>query len=467
MSRNVVLICLDSVRKDYFDKYAPRLAAMADVSFPQCRAASSWSVPSHASMISGLLPHQHGIHTHNRDFSTLDPNRTLFADLPSEYHSAGISANVYAGPAYGFDEFFDTFVDAPKYQYFADGMNATRYLHESGRDGVRLYLGFLRAALGHEHPIKSVANGVAAQVKRTAMGSPVPDPMDDGATLIRRQALRLVEAADSPLFLFVNFMEAHAPFSPTIKLDRTHYSAPSSWTSTSTDYWNVVTAPKRHADYLERLRELYAANIVYLDRTVSGLIEDMLRDADSETTVIVTSDHGENLGYSSEDGLLEHKSSLSESLLHVPLAVVNPPHDYEGDDTAFVSHLALPDLVRGFVDGEFPDGSSERVVAEHVGMSPGPEPPDDYEHWDRLMRCAYEEGRKVVWDSLGTRTAYRLDPTRPCWQAAIDGDVSVPAWAETRFDVDSREYKQRALERASTDDVDAETKRRLADLGYV
>ena len=29
--RNVVLLCLDTVRKDYFDQYAPKLDALADV----------------------------------------------------------------------------------------------------------------------------------------------------------------------------------------------------------------------------------------------------------------------------------------------------------------------------------------------------------------------------------------------------------------------------------------------------
>ena len=468
MKRNVVIVCLDSVRKDYFDEFAPRLASLATASFDQCRAASSWSVPSHASMITGLLPHQHGLHTHNRDFATLPVERTVFADLPPEYHTAGISANVYAGPTYNFDRFFDTFLDAPRYQYFADGLNATTYFNESDTDGWELYAGFLREALHHDRPLRSLANGAAAQVKRTAMGSPIPDPLDDGAKLIRRESRRLVRETDAPLVLFLNFMEAHAPFSPILGMDRSLYSVPHSWNSTWEDFWDVSTRPEEYEDYLEALRELYGANIEYLDRVVSGLLQDVDEASDRETTTILTADHGENLGFPYEDGPLGHKSSLSESLLHVPLEVVNPPSGLESND-GFVSHLSLPDLLRGFVNDEAPDVGADRIVAEHVGLSPGPQPPDDYEHWDRLMRCAYEGDRKVVWDSRGGRTTYRLDPDRPCWQSAAEdaAPTAIPEWARERFDGDAAESKRRARERSRSVELDDRTQRRLADLGYL
>ena len=67
MTRNVVLVCLDTVRKDYFDEYATRLQKLCDVSFEQCRAASSCSVRSHASFMTGELPYRHGIDSYNSD----------------------------------------------------------------------------------------------------------------------------------------------------------------------------------------------------------------------------------------------------------------------------------------------------------------------------------------------------------------------------------------------------------------
>ncbi len=57
---SVVVTCLDSVRKDYFDEHAERVQALSDSSVDQCPAASTWSLPSHASMRTGQLPSTHG-----------------------------------------------------------------------------------------------------------------------------------------------------------------------------------------------------------------------------------------------------------------------------------------------------------------------------------------------------------------------------------------------------------------------
>ena len=465
MHRNVVFVCLDAVRKDYFEKHATRLKALSGASFEQCRAASSWSVPSHASMITGLLPHQHGVHTYNRDFSTIAREQTLFDRLPTEYRTVGISANVYAGPSHNFDKFFDTFINIPRYQYFTEGLNATEFVHNTDSTGLSLYLDYLVATLGHEKPAKSVINGVMAQAKRFSMGRRVPDPMDDGARTASKAAAKSIEATDRPTFVFMNLMEAHEPYSHFRGLDRSLHSAPLSWMHTAKDYWDVVTHPECHTEHVRLLRELYAANVDYLDRVIAKLTTTIQQRTDRETTVIVTADHGENLVFANEDHLLGHKSSLSESLLHVPLEIINPPDGYAATESGYVSHCRLPELIGGVVRGRTPDVSTERVAAELVGLSGGPEPPADQEWWDRMQRCVYDDSRKIVWDSNGHVSAYDLDPNEPCWQAMGDGD-DVPAWTGEFFDRGIREYKKSARENERRQTVDAATKRRLADLGY-
>jgi arylsulfatase A-like enzyme len=467
MHRNVVLVCLDSVRKDYFETHARRLQELASVSFEQCRAASSWSVPSHASMMTGELPHQHGVHTHNRDFLTIDRERTLFDRLPEAYRTVGISANVYAGPSHGFDTFFDEFVNVPRYQYFTDGLNATEFVHNAESSGLTRHGEYLAAALGHEEPLKSLLNGALAQTKRFSMGRRVPDPVDDGARAASRAAANLIAETDRPTFAFMNLMEAHAPHSHFHGLDRSLHSAPLSWRHTTDDYWDVVTDPESHAEHVRMLRELYAASIDYLDRVVAALIATIQRRVERETTVIVTADHGENLLFPAEDGLLGHKSSLSESLLHVPLAVINPPDGARANESGYVSHCRLPELIAGLANDSLPDVSDARVAAELVGLSGGPEPPNEREWWDRMQRCVYDGSRKVVWDSLGGVSAYDLDGDRPCWQVPVEGGGDVPAWADAFFDRGIREYKQSASENERRRAVDTATQRRLADLGYL
>jgi arylsulfatase A-like enzyme len=467
MYRNIVLICLDTVRKDYFEKHAIRLKNISDVSFEQCRAASSWSVPSHASMITGQHPHQHGVHTHNRDFSILDREQTLFGNLPEEYHTVGISANVYAGPAHNFDAFFDTFVDVPRYQYFTEGLNATEYIHKSDSTGLSLYSGYLSEVLDHKKPIKSLINGAMAQAKQFSMGKRVPDPMDDGAKVASREAIKLVDDTDQPVFLFMNLMEAHEPYSHFHGIDQSLHSAPLSWVHTARDYWDIVSCPEDYSKHIRLLRELYAANIDYLDRIVANLITKIQQCTCRETTIIITADHGENLVFPYEDHLLGHKSSLSESVLHVPLEIVNPPDGYASKESEYVSHLQLPELIQGLARGFCADVFSKRIAAELIGLSGGPEPPSDREHWDRMMRCVYDNTRKVIWDSFGHVSAYNLDVSRPCWQTKSDSGDGVPTWAQEFFDSENSKYKQCALENEQHQTVDSATQQRLADLGYM
>lgn len=72
MKPNVILLCLDSVRKDDFDTHMSSTLEMATEEYDQMRAASSWSVPSHASMLTGKIPSESGVHSGNQNFDTID-----------------------------------------------------------------------------------------------------------------------------------------------------------------------------------------------------------------------------------------------------------------------------------------------------------------------------------------------------------------------------------------------------------
>jgi arylsulfatase A-like enzyme len=191
---------------------------------------------------------------------------------------------------------------------------------------------------------------------------------------------------------------------------------------------------------------------------------------DRPTTVVVTADHGENLGYPADDGgMIAHSASASEGLLHVPLDLIDPPEGYPARVDEFVSHLSLRSLVAGLGAGETPSVvDSAPVLAERVGS---PATADDRLSADQLarlrrsIRCAYDDGEKFEWDSLGTARRHRLDPDRPNWQEPVETDVDVSAY-ESLFDVPIREYHRRAERETSERDVDEATLRRLSDLGY-
>ncbi len=467
---NVVLLCLDSVRKDYFDEYAPRLRRRADLDFAQCRAASGWSVPSHASMMTGELPHRHGIHVYDREFDGLSRDDTFLGSLP-DHRALGASANVYASEAFGFDGAFDAFRSVSPDRRFPSGMDVERWGQHCDESGLARYAAFVRAALSDDSPLASLGNGIFAELSARFDDAPIPTPFDDGAKIVAKETQELVEDTREPFFLFANFMDGHGPFHHVLDYDRSLYDVPFSWNSgeygTHAVNTEGVTDENRH--HVENTRELYGAAVDYLDRQVCDLIDWLDANTDRETTVVVTADHGENLGYDADDQLLAHKGVLTEGLLHVPLLVVNAPDEFDAvDESRYVSHCSLGELLVSLANGDVPDVTAEWIAAERIGSNMANNASEDERaEWDRMIRVVYDGETKYEWDSAGETTRYRLDADQPNWQEPTDGDVPVDELEAEFFDEPLSEYKQRARNRSEDADVDDVIEDRLSDLGYV
>ena len=77
-ARNVILISIDTLRPDYLGCYDPARAtspvldalAAEGVRFAHVTSASPWTLPSHASMLTGLYPNHHGVRTHETRLSS-------------------------------------------------------------------------------------------------------------------------------------------------------------------------------------------------------------------------------------------------------------------------------------------------------------------------------------------------------------------------------------------------------------
>lgn len=469
MTRNVALIVLDTVRQDYFVEYAPRLQSMSDVSFTQCRAASSCSVPSHASILTGELPHRHGIHSAAVDYSQLDETTTFFGGL-ADHRTIGVSTNTFAGSSFGFDQLFDEFVDVSWTRRFPEGMDAREFATLSDASGLSFYADFLRTAVAHEHPLATLSNAALAQLDMVFSKLPVPKLLDDGAGAALAAAQDRIERGSEPFFLFVNLMDAHTPHQPVRGYNRTLHDAPNDWSSMAElNQWEINrNGLDGHEEAMEHFRGLYAAAIDYLDREVAAFIERVQAATDHETTFVITSDHGENLGYRADDTMVGHTSSLSEGLLHVPLTLVNPPDGYATTEESYVSHTELGSLVAGLADGRTPDVFRERIAAERITTTNAPDvDAEEKRYWKRMLRCVYEDDRKWVWDSLGGCIEYRIDPERPSWQERnSEADASVPVWASEFFE-ESIDAFQRRDAVITHEEVDDATKSRLKELGYL
>jgi len=517
--RNVVLLCLDSVRKDVFDVYAHRLRSRADWAFEQCRAASSWSIPSHASMMTGQLPHEHGVHAYNRSYAGLERRNTLLGELPM--HTAlGVSTNVFAGEAFEFDAIFDSYRTLSTATRYADGLDPAAF---TGSATERNHHGeFFSAAVTSGHPLKSLANGGLGLLKSASTGRRFTAPLDDGAKATVSACKSLLRTAEEPFFLFSNLMEAHTPLQHVSGYDRSLHVAEPAFTTEQRTVWELMPTGPRASEtdaidsdahtetaYLRSWRSLYGAAVDYLDRVVCGLCEWLQANTSSETTVVVTADHGENLGFACEHGLVRHKSSLSEGLLHVPLLVLNAPGDRTSPSgqpvrvQEYLSHLELPTLLAALgadvplEESPIPTGpppeqrSTEQPTesqapvraqscAELIGMSAGPEPPENEAEWNRAIRCVYDGTRKYCWDTTGRVERYELDGARANWQRQTEShqissgnvEADLPAWALAAFEEPLGSFVEAARTDASTETTDSpagvseSTHHRLEQLGY-
>ena len=461
--RNVVLLVLDTVRKDAFDQYAARLRSATDIEFDWCYAASSWSTPSHASILTGELAHEHGIHAHNLDFSTLDPGRTFLSRLP-EHRTIATSTNLFAGPAFGFDTLFDEFINVSRHGILPDGINIERYHDRTDKSGVAKYTGFLQEAHSRGELLTSLINGAAVKTNDLLKSIPVSRLWDYGADAIIRGGKKRLLSGEEPFFFFANFMEAHSPYEPCRVFDNSICDVPRNWTD-KIDDWDINEQDNINAEsMLEARRSIYFSSIEYLDRKITPFVKDIVENTDKETTVIITADHGEQLAYASENGYWGHVGNLSVPLIHVPMCVVNPPSSYSPDTTQGMSHLDLGDLICAFAHGESHDATRTLFPAERIGLGVSNEP-SNMEYWDRGLRCVVEDDRRTEWDTLGHTVEYRI--TESSREEIVGDGQSVPQRYLDLFSNELSEYKISQKGKNNRTDLDESTRESLEELGYL
>jgi arylsulfatase A-like enzyme len=428
---DLLLIVLDTVRADHLGSYGyerdttPELDAWTRRAFTRytsARSTSSWTLPSHASLFTGLLPGEHGSVYALRRGKPLDPEVPTLAGILREhgYRTAAVMSNsgYLRSYTYGLER---------GYEHYDDRL--------AGMVGDYLALSQLAgASLRHGH----LGYRDARVITDAAL-----DWLDTDA------------AREGPWFLTLNYMDVHEPNLPV---------AP----------WDELFSEEKPLDPLHPERELqvlqYDRELAYLDRHVGRLLDAL--DADGrldDTVVIVTSDHGEALG---DRGFVWHGWVLYESLVRVPL-LVKPVggRDASVVDTdvtsADVFRMAL-ELVG--IEPPDPPGAELPVVAElhvHPAEKNVPRKKRLYPHIRSGTLLAWKEGTvKWIVSQEGEVEAYDL---------AVDPDERDPL-ALTPDEVESALTRARAWWNAHPVEdaggpggriqVDADTLRRLDALGY-
>ncbi len=447
-AKSVLLVVLDTVAArhlasgGYARNTMPELEALAarGVRFPNTYSAAPWTVPSHASMFTGLAPIAHGATQEHVQLAEALP--TLADILRNEgYRTFAAAGNTVVGPFSQLDQGFAEFLPT----WRRDLVAATR---------------------GAAHPNNRVFERFLASVPRRER-----------------------------FFAFVNYIDAHSPYVPRPPHDRSYGALPRRGADSSWQHYYTGKSALGSLDFQE-LADLYDGELEQLARDLAALIAELERTGRlDDTVVIVTSDHGENLG---DHQHLDHVFNLYDSLLHVPLFVLGGGAPRGVTDARFATSvdvfatvlaaagvdaarfrsegqdLLAPAKPRGELTHEyyFPNQALSAIEPADLASAHGRMAP----YLRRLRALRGADGWKLIWSSNGRHELYDLgaDPNERTNLAGSEPQRV----AEMAQRLEARLAEQRGQPFRFADEpapeqsvgfegLDEETRNNLESLGYV
>jgi arylsulfatase A-like enzyme len=309
-ARDVVVVVFDTVRADRLSAYgcarrtSPNLERIAaeGARFDACFATSSWTLPSHASMLTGRLPFEHGA-----EMTGLDDHCAL---LPERMVADGWRTGAFSGNL----SFFH------RRAGFGRGFLCFDDFGWSWRSR------FGGTLVGRE--LLSLAGHRASDRVLRKPARAVTDAF-----------LAWLDESTRPSFAFLNWFDAHDPYLPRPELVRRF------------DHDGVAPPPMpplragedRPFDDAQLARDLrdYDACVAALDDELGRLVAELERRGRLDRTILVVlGDHGESFG---ERGERLHRGSLHQETTRVPLVIRAPGLVAPGtvvDDVTSIASLA-------------------------------------------------------------------------------------------------------------------------------
>ncbi|MDH4198675.1 MAG: sulfatase, partial [Candidatus Aminicenantes bacterium] len=449
---NVVFVVMDTGRKDRYSLYGhsrpttPRIAELAadGAAFENAYTVSPWTLPSHASMFTGLYPSQHradNTEDERRFGRPLTPEALTLAEIlrAEGYQTAALTANhgvmnASFGLAQGFDVYFD---ERP---YVFDLLT----VHLMARADEKL----MRKLGINAFYLSSELNG--------------------------RVFSWLEKNRASSFFLFLNYMEPHGVFYlPPPAGGR--FGAPARPPFVPTEAileGRTTIAPEAY----EALATRYDEELAFCDAGLGRLV-DRLKQLNlyDRSLIIVTSDHGQVFG---EHQFFGHRSVLFEEILEIPLIIKYPRGSAPRSDPAkpienrelfflLLEELGIPSPrppLRAFQDAEGAIYTMAEAFAFPVGVE---------RHLERFSGTRVSITRhvpprpKLILSSLGGDELYILDEDPREQRNRIQDRAQLAvrlrdAWASWQ-----PALRREALAAGADKEMTQDLKERLRSLGYL
>ena len=448
-SPSILLITIDTLRADAVSAYGDVEAttptfdtlAAAGHLYTRAYAPSPWTLPSHASLFTGMTIDGHGVGLQGR--VTLPQAAQTLAERLRDagYETAGFSENALISQTFGFDQGFDHFA------------------------------------------VHTVAEQFASRKKL------VIDVVDEVARWLGKRD------SQRPFFAFINLYDPHEPY----KIRSENPFLPESATTADA---NRIKAGGRTSHLicdrlpsegqLEILQGLYLGEVAAADRKLKDILDVIEAHSVSDLITVVTSDHGEHFG---EHRLLDHEFSVREEVLRVPLLV----HRHDMEAATIGRPVEIRDITRsllrwGGADATGISAEGLERATEDAGQSPeslfalysdtrmrfpSSLDADTAQRVQDFKRQGCKEGDRVFGDMVAvTRYPFRLTwyENYPSEFRDLRGSTALAGHGETQptelLATLEREARQFAIRTGlgthnNQEPVSPESERALKSLGYI
>lgn len=465
---NVILIVMDAARAGHLSCYGydrettPHIDQIAceGVLYENAISAAVWTVPSHASLFTGMYPSGHGLHGRNLKLRSDIPTMAGFL-AGQGYETVALTANALIGPATRLSRGFAELKDI---RNVIQGENLSAWQKKVNALYRRFYYG--------------------RQPRASAW-------YDNGAWRLNFDMKRWLRqwqkrGGQRPFFIFANYMEPHLRYDPPRSF-RAKFLTPAQeerWKQVNQNAWKFMSGEvTMTADDWDILTRLYDAELAYLDSRI-GQLHTFLQQNGllDETILIITSDHGENLG---DHNLMDHQYCVYDTLARVPL-IIRYPDIFPGglQVSALVQTTDLfPSLAEILAVADDPVLSrvqGQSLLPERIAASPREYAVTEYlapqlhsfrredvsfdSKFSRQLRAINTGRYKYIWASNGENELYDLqtDPGELCNIIADEPETAVCLATELQTWVD-----QHTLPGDDEGLVDEAIVNRLEALGYI
>lgn len=293
---DIAIVVLDTLRKDAFDAFFRWLPGTR---FENAYSTSNWTVPAHASLLTGRYPSDIDVHSRSLTF---DCTETSIAEILKEkgYTTRLWTENTHISSAGNWDRGFDEFlknVELSPHKQSVKWFDAIDGFIEK-KDEV----GFLKYATALRYAISSEKDTIYSLYRGLKLALGVKDTKVSGQDILKRLKSTTFEEKS---FLMMNLMGAHAPHYPP-KRFRSINKVVSY--NTSDSFNGVINEPKQK-------KSAYYDSTEYLSSIYREIFNELQKHFD---IIITVSDHGELLG---EHGIWGHTHGIYPELVQVPLTI--------------------------------------------------------------------------------------------------------------------------------------------------